>query len=94
LPSKLSQLLLCERLLQSGAKSAWKLKAGFISHQPNHVPGSVDHSGAMRAALEMLGDPLFQNGIEVSVNIVRDLSPDLNATDLDYRHGQNGLTFL
>jgi len=42
----------------------------------------------------MLGDALPQHRINVAIDLVRDLSPDLNAADLDHGHSQKGLTFL
>jgi len=48
----------------------------------------------MLACFQVLSDSLAQNRIDVAIDVVRDLSPDLNATDLDNWHSQNGLTFL
>lgn len=78
--------VLSQPLLQAFAKSLWQIKGLAVCDQANHVASAVDDGRAMGAVPEVGRHALPQNGIEIALDVIRDLSPDMNATDLDNCH--------
>src|SRR5438552_987619 len=62
----------------------WRNQNAFVAIKSNHVAGSLKDCGAMTALAKMLIDCCSLNKTEISVDIIRDISPDFFAA---YSHG-------
>src|SRR2546429_6841673 len=62
----------------------WRNQNAFVAIKSNHVAGSLKDCGAMTALGKMLIDCCSLNKTEISVDIIRDISPDFFAA---YSHG-------
>src|SRR5437870_11522962 len=62
----------------------WRNQNAFVAIKSNYVAGSLKDCGAMTALAKMLIDCCSLNKTEISVDIIRDISPDFFAA---YSHG-------
>jgi hypothetical protein len=58
-------------------------KSSAVANQTHDIACAVMDGGAMFAGFEMRFDPGAQLGLDTVIQIVRDFTPDLNATDLN-----------
>jgi hypothetical protein len=73
-------------LLQPFTESFRQIESFAISDQADNVPSAIQNSGAVGACLQVRGHAFTQARIDLTIDVVGDLSPHVNATDLNNRH--------
>jgi hypothetical protein len=72
--------------IQAVTEAARNFIFNAVRHQPDHVPGPVQDSLAVRAGFEMSLHPRPQLRGDVAIDVIRDFPPNFQATYLNHAH--------
>jgi hypothetical protein len=70
-------LFILDSAVKALTETVRQLIFNTIPHELDHIPGSIENGRAVGAHFEVSFHPCAQFGIDLAVNIIGDLSPDL-----------------